>query len=303
MNRVGANDPSSDRSTVGSCPACGRARRDGDAVCPLETPRGRNPWARCPGCAAYFLDDSYVLGVEVAHTETKPWGQLQAGLDLNHFKRRMFVAVLALLEQHQPAPARILDVGCSFGGFAIEASQAGYDVYGMDITPAAVDYVRSIGLGAECCSTPDDLRGIPAHSLDVVTCLDCQPLWPDQPAQLAAIHGKLRPGGLLVMRVVDKSWMFTLGRRLHRFFPGLAERVMREAVNDNRLSMPVHSLRRQLEHQGFDIVTISIWAAVHSDQTRWPAKLSFALGAMAWPVLRRNYAPGAVLMAKKGSGH
>lgn len=286
----------------GSCPGCGRARDEADEVYQLETSRGRNPWARCPHCAAYFLDGPYLLDDEVAQTETMPWGQQQAGVDLNEFKHRMFGAVVRCLEQHEPAPARVLDVGCSFGGFGIEARQAGYDVYGMDITPAAVEYVQSLGLEAECCSTPDDVTGLPGHCVDVVTCLDCQSLWPDQPSQLAAIHRKIRPGGLLVLRVVDKSWMFTIGRRLAPLSPTIAHRVMREAVNNNRLSMPVHTLRRQLEEQGFEIVDTSIWAAIHSDSTRWPAKLSFAFGALLWPVLRRNYAPGALLIARSLPG-
>ena len=44
---------------------------------------------------------------------------------------------------------------------------------------------------------------------------------------------------------------------------------MRGAVNDNRFSMPVHTLRRQLEAQGFEVVDISIWAAMHSDAGRF----------------------------------
>jgi len=264
----------------------------------VETTRGVNPWTRCAHCAAYFLLGSYALDSEVAHTETLPWGQLQAGRDLNVFKHRMFAAVLRILAKHQPPPARILDVGCSFGGFGIEATRAGYEVYGMDINPAAVEYVRSIGLEAECCSTPDELLGVPSGSLDVVSCLDCHGLWPDQPTQLRAIHGKLKPGGFLVMRVVDKSWMFTIGRHLIPLAPRLAGLVMREAVNDNRFSMPVHSLKRQLEDEGFEVAAASIWSAMHSYQTRWPAKASFALGAFLWPVSRRNYAPGAVLIAK-----
>jgi len=268
----------------------------------VETPRGTNPWARCAHCRAYFLVGPYVLDAEVAHTETLPWGQLQAGLELNAFKHRMYAAVLRLLAAHQPPPARILDVGCSFGGFGIEATRAGYHVAGMDITPAAVEYVRSLGMDAVCGANPGDLNGIADGSLEAVTCFDCQSLWPDQPQQLRGIHTKLRPGGLLVLRVVDKSWMFTLGRPLLPLAPRLANLVMRAAVNDNRFSMPVHSLRHQLEEQGFDVVTISIPAALHSDQTRWPVKANFVLGAALWPLLRRNLAPGAVIVARRRSG-
>lgn len=266
----------------------------------METPRGTNPWTRCHHCTAYFLDVPYVLDDEVAHTETLPWGQLEAGRELNEFKHRMFASVLRLLAPYQPAPALILDVGCSFGGFGIEAERLGYAVYGMDITPGAVAHLRSQGLDAERGSNPDDLVGVSDGSVDVVTCLDCHSLWPDQPAQLAAIGRKLRPGGLLVLRVVDKSWMFTIGRHLIAVSPRFANRIMRSAVNDNRFSMPVHTLVSQLEEQGFEVEQVSIWAAVHSDETRWPARVSFAVGAALWPLIRRNYAPGAVLVARHG---
>ncbi len=172
----------------------------------------------------------------------------------------------------------------------------------MDITPAAVDYVRSLGMEAECGAIADDLVGVPDGSVDVVTCFDCHSLWPNQPAQLAAIRRKLAPNGILMLRVVDKSWMFGIGRRLVRVSPKLANRVMREAVNDNRFSMPVHQLNRLLHRQGFAVIGVSVRDALHSDDTRWPAKLSFWVGAALWPVTHRNFGPGAVIVAQ-ATGH
>ena len=284
-----------------TCPACG-ADSPGAPSWQVETPRGRNPWVRCRWCRAYFLVDPFELDEEVAHTKTLPWGNEQEALALNAFKHRMFQAVLAQVRRHQPPPARILDVGCSFGGFSIEATREGYDVVGMDITPEAVAYVQSLGLQAACAANPDELAEIPDGSLDVVTCLDCQSLWADQPAQLQAIGRKLRPGGLLVLRVVDKSWLFSVGRRLSALAPRLANRVMRAAVNDNRCAMPVHTLLEQLDDFGFEVVDVSIWAALHSDDTRLPVKVSFAVGAALWPVTRRNLGPGALIVARRRVG-
>jgi len=263
----------------------------------VETPRGRNPWVRCVHCQAYYLVASFDLVEEVAHTETLPWGQLQAGLALNTFKRRMFLAVLEMIGRHRPPPAQVLDVGCSFGGFAIEATAAGYVVHGMDITPAAVDHVRSLGLTAECCAHPAALAEVEDGAVDVVTCLDCHSLWSDQPDQLRAIRAKLRPGGLLVLRVVDKSWLFTLGRAVAVVAPRAALGLMRQAVNDNRFSMPVHTQVRILDQIGFDVREVSVGAAVHSDQSRMPARAAFRLGAMVWPLTHRNVGPGAVIVA------
>jgi SAM-dependent methyltransferase len=205
-----------------------------------------------------------------------------------------------MIDDHRPPPALVLDVGCSFGGFGVVASDAGYDVFGMDITPAAVEHVRSLGLDAERAASPADLVGVADGTVDVVTCLDCNTVWADQPAQLAAIRAKLRPGGHLVMRVVDKSWMFTIGRNLRPIAPRVARRLLREAVNDGRFSMPVHTLQRLLAEQDFEVVTVSIRDAVHSDRTRWPARAGFVVGAALWPLLQRNLGPGAVIVATRG---
>lgn len=299
---MGSIDPTAPGPGHGSCPACGRARAASSRTWDVETPRRVNPWTRCESCRSYWLVGAYSLDEEVAHTEELPWGQLEAGLELNRFKHRMFVTALRTVARHRPPPARVLDLGCSFGGFGIEARAAGYDVCGMDITPAAVAHVRSLGMEAECCAIADELVGVPDGSVDVVTCFDCQSLWPDQPAQLAAIRRKLAPDGTLVLRVVDKSWMFAIGRRLVRVSPGLAQRVMREAVNDNRFSMPVHQLQRLLRQHGFTVLEVSIWDALHSDETRWPAKVGFLVGAALWPITHRNLGPGAVLVAR-ADGH
>jgi SAM-dependent methyltransferase len=280
------------------CPICRQACDANQPRWQVVTPRGPNPWTQCSQCSAYYLVGSYDLESEVAHTQTLPWGNVAQGVKLDAFKQRMFASVLTTLSQFRPPPARILDVGCSFGGFGAEAARLGYDVYGMDITPAAVEHVRTAGREAECCSNPDQLIGVRAASIDVVTCLDVQGMWDDQPAQLAAIRSKLRPGGLLALRVVDKSWMFAAGRRLAPIAPRVANRVMRTAVNDNRSSIPVHSLVHRLREGGFETVQVSIWPALHSDDTRWPAKASFAVGAALWPLSHRNFGPGALIVAE-----
>ena len=93
--------------------------------------------------------------------------------------------------------------------------------------------------------------------------------------------------------------MFGIGRRMSAVTPRLANRVMRAAVNDNRSAMPVHSLLAQLDDFDFEVLDVSIWAALHSDDTRWPVKTSFAAGAALWPMTRRNFGPGAVIVARK----
>jgi len=172
-------------------------------------------------------------------------------------------------------------------------------VSGFDIVPQAVEYVHSQDIPAELCFSIGDPSWHANGALDIVSCLDVNCYWPDQRSELKHAFARLKPGGHLVMRVVDKSWMFSLGLAVHRIAPSIGKRIMRAAVNDHRFSMPVKSLLELLGSCGFEIVYASPRGAVHSDQTRWAAKLAFAFGALAWAISRRFVAPGALILARK----
>jgi SAM-dependent methyltransferase len=279
------------------CPACGATTAA--TVFGLQSSRGQGAWTRCPACGSYFLLEAYDVAGEAAHTATRPWGRPETGRELGVFKRRMFRAVLDLLRAHRPPPARLLDVGCSYGGFLLEARRRGYAVSGMDILPDAVAAVQELGMVARVAASVGHLTDVPAGSLDVVTCLDCNYYWPDQPEELRRLRTTLRPHGLLAMRVVTKVWMLRLGLALGTFLPGLAARVKHTAVNDHRFSMPLPSLLRVVRTSGFDVLTVSITGALHSERSRLPVKLAFMLGAPIWHLGGIMLAPGALVLARR----
>ena len=105
-------------------------------VCPRPETVGR-----CSRCNAYFLIERYDFNGEVVHTKKAAWGREDTGTELNLFKQRMFRSVIELLSPYCPPPAALLDVGCSYGGFLLEARKAGYAVVGFDIMPSAIEYV------------------------------------------------------------------------------------------------------------------------------------------------------------------
>ena len=130
----------------------------------------------------------------------------------------MYLSVLRLLNHHAASGSSLLDVGCSYGGFIQEARRQGYSASGMDIVPEAVEYCRSQNLSCQVGASVADLN-IAACSLDVISVLDCNYYWANQIGELRAIRDKLRSGGLLAMRIVNKSWLVTTGLALRRFRP------------------------------------------------------------------------------------
>ncbi len=284
---------------IHSCPACGSAAASARRAWRFINARGETEWLRCPECQSYFMDGEYDLQNEISHTEQMTWGDSEKGEQLNDYKQRMYRAVLSKVSSLiDPHGSTLLDVGCSYGGFMEAASEVGFNVFGFDIVPQAVAHVNSVGMQAQCCAEVKDFT-LSNQNFDVISVLDANIYWPNQPQQLAEIFQRLRPGGLLVMRVVDKSWMATAGAAIQRLLPANGQKILRRAVNDHRFSMPVGSFLTLLERTGFRIISASPKGAVHSDQTSFPVRMSFAMGTALWHASGIFLAPGAVVIAER----
>lgn len=265
----------------------------------LVSRRGSSTWARCGSCRSYFDTTTYDRETEVSHTRTCPTGKIETGIKLNSFKRRMYISVLRLLGHHAVPGSSILDVGCSFGGFLEEARRQGFESRGIDILPEAVEYTRTtLGIPCEVAASLDELD-LPDCSIDIVSVLDCNYYWPDQRTELRAAWRKLRPSGLLIMRLVDKSWMLTAGLAIRKILPDLGARLCERAVNDHRVSIPVSSMMCLLQQEGFEIIHASTRGAMHSERSSVAVKASFAVGLVVWHLTGWNVAPGALVLARK----
>jgi SAM-dependent methyltransferase len=219
-------------------------------------------------------------------------------VNLNLFKRRMYVSTLQMIERHASRGASIFDVGCSFGGFLEQARLRGFSARGMDIVPEAVEHTRQQGIPCELAASMTELS-LPAESIDIISVLDCNYYWPDQRTELRAAWEKLRPSGLLVMRLADKSWMLSAALALRKLFPGLSASLCERAVNDHRVSIPVASMLAILRQERFEILENSIWGALHSDSSSAAVKASFALGQIVQRLTGWHIAPGALVLARK----
>ncbi len=282
-----------------ACPACGSGTQDAGRAWRFVNSRGETEWLKCPSCQSYFMDGGYDMEGETSHTQQMTWGDAQKGRELNEFKQRMYQSILQqLCSRIDPQGRTLLDVGCAYGGFLKAAQNAGFEAYGVDIVPEAVAYVQSQGLPAQRCGRVRDLT-LRSELFDVISVLDANFYWPDQPQELADIFDRLKPGGLLAMRVVDKSWMATVGAALHHLSPERGQRVLRRAVNDHRFSMPVGSFLKVLQKAGFRVISATPKGAVHSHQSSLPVRMSFAMGTALWHTLGVFLAPGAVVIAER----
>jgi hypothetical protein len=173
-------------------------------------------------------------------------------------------------------------------------------VRGIDIVPEAVEYVRSQGIACECARSVEDLD-IPESSQGVISVLDCNYYWPSQRKELRALRSRLCPNGLLVMRVVNTSWIARIGLWLSGWFPIAGQRLCEKAVYDHRVSIPLRSLMRVMRQEGFEIVYTSTRDAMPSRYNSLKVKTVYTLGHFAWRIAGCCVAPGWVLLARKGA--
>jgi len=168
----------------------------------------RNPLLQCKSCHLIFQEpgldaskmlDWYTLGQDEQY--------------LHEFKNRVKNArrILSFLPgdgKHK----RLLDVGCSTGIFLYAAKEMGYDIYGVEPSRWAVDYMKTqLGFENVFCGS---LEAYPVREdyFDVIALIDVIEHLPDPLHSLKIIHRLLKPGGNLVLQTPD------IGSFTARFF-------------------------------------------------------------------------------------
>ncbi|MFZ0456497.1 MAG: class I SAM-dependent methyltransferase [Ignavibacteriaceae bacterium] len=283
------------------CPACSRENNQFNKFVISQGKRGETYWQKCNWCNSYFSTADYNTEKEKIYTFTETaYGAEKSGIELNKIKDRMFEHIASLIESKKPAPAKLLDIGCSYGGFINKMKNLGYDVEGFDIIASAVSYVvETFKIKAEESSSILEYDKNFEKHFDIVTVLDCNYYWDDQLTEIKEIFKRLQSKGILVMRIADKSKYLTAGKFIKSFSNSVGQAIMRRSVNDHRFSMPLKSFLILLKNSGFQIENISANAAIYSSNTKWLVKLFFILGDIIRKATGINFSPGLVVIARK----
>jgi SAM-dependent methyltransferase len=171
-------------------------------------------------------------------------------------RRRQAREILSVLRRHVTR-GRLLDVGCSFGFFLLEARREGFEVAGIEPDPLAFERASEVlgpadvRLGLFSRETAD------AKSADTISTLDV--LEHIEPAELdgfAELVGEtLRSSGLWVIKVPSTEGLYyRLSHLLRRFWPRLGARFI-ERLWQTRYEYP-HLVY-------FDLRTLSLWLGRH----------------------------------------
>jgi SAM-dependent methyltransferase len=122
--------------------------------------------------------------------------------------RRRILADLIRREVRPPARARILEIGCGTGHNLGMLGEFG-SVDGLEVDDAARE-IAARRLGKPVAAAPlPELKGIRRGTYDLIAALDVIEHIDDDHAALAAIAGRLKPGGKLLITVPAHQWMWS----------------------------------------------------------------------------------------------
>ena len=154
-------------------------------------------WVRCRRCGLIYLNPRPSLAEMSRYypANYEPFTrQERTGNGLGY---RLAVAKKCRIAGRGLGSGRLLDVGCGSGDFMLGMRERGWQVYGLDISPEAVNLARRSGqevfLG-QLLEAPFD-----RHSFDLVTMWDVLEHLHDPAAYLAQVARLLKPGGRFVV--------------------------------------------------------------------------------------------------------
>jgi 2-polyprenyl-3-methyl-5-hydroxy-6-metoxy-1,4-benzoquinol methylase len=164
-------------------------------------------------------------------------------LDLVRSHYHLYLQLLAPLA----APGRrLLDVGSGAGFFLKAAESAGWDVEGVEISPAAADYANRV-LGVKVRQAKLEDVGFAPDTFDTVTLLDTIEHLGDPERAMAEIFRILKPGGRLILNTPDL-------RSISRRVLGESWTILTPA--EHLQYYTAKTLRGTLEKTGFTVIGI-----------------------------------------------
>ncbi|MBL8020647.1 MAG: class I SAM-dependent methyltransferase [Leptospirales bacterium] len=211
-----------------------KRKPNGQVICPIcrETPlplykiERFSPQLnilRCPSCALQMqaslpprLEDLYTEGYYSGNAGYTYKDERKQ----ERFERYVWKARLERIREFVPAPADFLDIGCAYGGLALEAASMGYSAQGLDISEHAVQEARKRGLKAKQGRLTDELFG--PRSIDIATMIEVIEHLEQPRESVAALSRMIRPGGLLVIQTANFNGQQARqgGSDYHYYLPG-----------------------------------------------------------------------------------
>ena len=233
---------------------------EGDVVIPLPELTDRLAFThppplavvRCVACGLVYRNPRERHVREFYEEEALDVTQLHA---LRAAQRAGFNAAVARLTALNGGAGQGIEVGSYAGAFLAAAAAAGWRFTGVDVNPAVVAFLREQGHPV----VAGGIEQAPASECDVVAIWNCFDQLPDPLAAAHAALARLRPGGVLALRVPNGDFYARLRRRSGGRLARGAQALL---ARHNFLGFPyrhgftARSLTHLLGRAGFDVIEV-----------------------------------------------
>ncbi|AXK34591.1 class I SAM-dependent methyltransferase [Streptomyces armeniacus] len=185
-----------------TCHLCGETRQQ-----PLFRPAGEN-WAyhvvRCPSCGFLYRNPN-ILPERLGDLYADNYSTFLTGSYAENRQRRYRLTMDAFAPVLDDGDGRrLLDFGCGSGLFLEVAEQAGFEAYGVDLSPDSVEQAnKRLSTATAHFGAPDDVPEIAAGGFDVITLWSVLAHLPRPLDDFSRFRELLAPGGVLLVFTVN----------------------------------------------------------------------------------------------------
>jgi SAM-dependent methyltransferase len=196
------------------CSLCGEQR-----MRPLLRPRAPNGrWAydvaACPACGLLYRHPG-IRPERLADLYASGYSSFLSGAYEAERRRRYELVMDAFGRLFADgAGRRVFDFGCGNGLFLRTAHDRGFDGFGVDLAPDAIEQARKHpGSGRTWCGAPHDVPEIAAGGFDVVTMWSVLAHLTDPVEDVTMLRRLLAPEGVLLLLTVNANSLFLRAQR------------------------------------------------------------------------------------------
>jgi SAM-dependent methyltransferase len=189
-----------------ACPVCGEPRFQ-HLFSPTRPGRWTYHVVRCRACGFLYRQP----GIKPERLGDLYSGGNYARFLSGHYggkRKRRYRHVMDCFEPvfDEGAGRRILDYGCGVGYFLDVAHERGFEPYGVDLSPDAIEVARSKPSGANAyLGAPTDVPEIAAGGFDVVTLWSVLAHLPRPVEDLAMLRSLLADDGVMLVLTVNAN--------------------------------------------------------------------------------------------------
>jgi len=170
---------------------------------------------KCQECGLLYVSPRLTRESLIFHFN-KNYLQSSEALQWEKSRHRIYQQVLRLIKKQQKN--QTFEIGCFHGSFLWMAQAAGFTVDGCDISAEACR-IASTRLGVKILNGELEEVGSLIGPQECIVSIDTLYYCSDPQRQLMLIHGMLKPGGILVLRLRNGSYVGLRQRVNLKSFP------------------------------------------------------------------------------------